>query len=193
MDAIKFQLKLFTEQAELKSDKLIPVFHSWIRDKKIGDELLIDVADYAHVADGPGVVLIGHQSDYYMDQADGKLGLLYSRKRGIDGTLSKRITDTLRRALVAAQALEQEPSLELAFKTDKLLLRIQDRLHAPNTEATRQAVEPALDDVLLEFFGHKPRIEQSGGDKDPFTLQIETGSSASITEILSSTVQGPQT
>ncbi|MBW1832016.1 MAG: hypothetical protein JRJ10_10020, partial [Deltaproteobacteria bacterium] len=72
MQATKFQVKLYARAGEIELGKLIPVFHEWIRAKKITDELLIDVADYAHVPQGPGVVLIGHQSDYYLDVADNR-------------------------------------------------------------------------------------------------------------------------
>ena len=43
---------------------------------------MIDVANYAHVPKGPGVALIGHGTDYFIDEGEGRLGLLYNRKRG---------------------------------------------------------------------------------------------------------------
>ncbi|MBW2212567.1 MAG: hypothetical protein JRG67_16300 [Deltaproteobacteria bacterium] len=106
MQATKFQVKLYTRAGDIELEKLIPVFHEWIRTKKISDELLIDVADYAHVPQGPGVVLIGHQSDYYLDVADNRPGLLYSRKRGFEGDFQAGIDDAFRRALNACQLLE---------------------------------------------------------------------------------------
>ena len=96
MHATKFQVKLYTRAGEIELEKLVPVFHEWIRVKKIPDELLIDVADYAHVPQGPGVVLIGHQSDYYLDVADKRPGLLYSRKRGFEGDFPGGIDDAFR-------------------------------------------------------------------------------------------------
>ena len=98
MQATKFQVKLYTRAGDIELEKLIPVFHEWIRAKKISDELLIDVADYAHVPQGPGVVLIGHQSDYYLDVADNRPGLLYSRKRGFEGDFQTGIDDAFRDA-----------------------------------------------------------------------------------------------
>ena len=139
MQATKFQVKLYTRAGDIELEKLVPVFHEWIRAKKISDELLIDVADYAHVPQGPGVVLIGHQSDYYLDVADNRPGLLYSRKRGFDGDFQAGIDDAFRRALGACQLLEEESSLGLQFATDEVLFRVKDRLSAPNGDATYDA------------------------------------------------------
>ena len=37
--------------------------------------------DYRHVHDGPDVMLTAHDAHYAMDMADGRMGLLYSRRR----------------------------------------------------------------------------------------------------------------
>ena len=68
---------------------VIPVFHSWIQDQ-IFAELLLDVADYRHVHHGPGLMLIGHEADYSLDQTDGVLGLRYNRKAPLPGTNLER-------------------------------------------------------------------------------------------------------
>ena len=69
---------------------------------------MIDVANYAHVPKGPGVVLIGHGSDYFIDEGEGRLGLLHSRKRGAPDA-GDRLADAFRRTLHAASLLEATP------------------------------------------------------------------------------------
>jgi len=55
MDAHKLQLKLFAEpQAGLALEAFIPVFHRWIKERVLTDDTLVDVANYAHVPEGPG-------------------------------------------------------------------------------------------------------------------------------------------
>ncbi len=184
MHATKFQVKLYTRAGEVELEKLIPVFHEWIRTKKIAGELLIDVADYAHVPQGPGVVLIGHQSDYYLDVADDRPGLLYSRKRGFDGSFEDAVKDAFRRALQACQELEAEGSLGLQFATDEVLFRVQDRLNAPNEDATYQAFEPALKQTASAFFGSEPALERLGGEREPFAVLIRTGANGSVADAL---------
>lgn len=184
MQATKFQVKLYASSGAIELDRLVPVFHAWIRDKKIPDELLIDVADYAHVPQGPGVVLIGHQSDYYLDVADDRPGLLYSRKRGFDGNFEAGIEDAFRRALTACQLLESEGNLDLEFATDEVLFRVQDRLNAPNEDATYEAYKPALEQASSAFFGGSPLLERLGSPREPFTVRIQTGGTGTVAEAL---------
>jgi hypothetical protein len=175
MQATKFQVKLYTSAGEIELEKLVPVFHEWIRAKKIPDELLIDVADYAHVPQGPGVVLIGHQSDYYLDVADNRPGLLYSRKRGFEGDFQAGVDDAFRRALQSCRLLEEESSLGFEFATDEVLFRVQDRLNAPNQNATYDTYKPALEQAASAFFGGTPSLERLGSESEPFAVRISTG------------------
>ncbi len=184
MEATKFQVKVYAKSGDIELEKLIPVFHEWIRAKKIPDELLIDVADYAHVPQGPGVVLIGHQSDYYLDVAEDRPGLLYSRKRGFDGDFQAGIDDAFRRALLACQMLEAESDLDFEFETSEVLFRVQDRLNAPNEEETYDAYEPALRKATSAFFGDSVSLERVGGPREAFSVRISTGAGGSVDEAL---------
>jgi len=184
MQASKFQVKLYARAGEIELHKLVPVFHDWIRVKKIPDELLIDVADYAHVPQGPGVVLIGHQSDYYLDVADDRPGLLYSRKRGFEGGFEESIEDAFRRALGACRLLEEESRLDFEFATDELLFRVPDRLSAPNENATYELFKPVLEKVASAFFGSTPTMERLGTAREPFSVQIRTGADATVADAL---------
>src|SRR4051812_29169568 len=131
----RLQLKLYLEPStHFEVEALIPVFHRFIREQLI-KELLIDVVDYSHVPDGPGVVLIGHAADYYVGALDGSYGLTYSLKRGT-ATPEARLEDSLRRLINAARVLEKESGLGLRFKTSELSLRLTDRLRAPNDDET---------------------------------------------------------
>ena len=98
-------VKWFCEDGtSLDVSRLIPVFHRWVRDKQV-EGLLIDVADYAHVPDGPGVMLIGHDVDYGLDASvGGNLGLLVVRKRVDSGDLAEALTETCRLAVSAMRA-----------------------------------------------------------------------------------------
>ena len=81
MESVKYDLKLFLQDSsQVNLEAFIPVFHDWIQHQRL-DELLIDVVDYRHVHDGPAVMLIAHDAHYAIDVADGRMGLLYSRRR----------------------------------------------------------------------------------------------------------------
>jgi len=87
MELQKVVVKFFAaDPASVKLDEFIPVFHRWIQ-KHAVDGMLIDVADYGHLPQGPGVVLVAHEADYFMDTMEGPLGLLYNRKASSSGRL----------------------------------------------------------------------------------------------------------
>ena len=80
----RISVKFFVSEPDaVHLPAFIPVFHRWIQDHAV-EGLLIDVADYKHVPEGPGILLIGHEGDYSIDMAKGRPGLLYSRKREWD-------------------------------------------------------------------------------------------------------------
>src|SRR6202023_2693932 len=95
---------------EFDLEPLIPIFHSWIQGQ-VCQELLLDVADYRHVDAGPGVVVIGHQANYSVDNTDNRLGVRYNRKGVLDGSNQDRLQQAGRAALTACKRLEAEPRL----------------------------------------------------------------------------------
>src|ERR1041384_4075108 len=81
MKSEKLQIKFFAKPGSpVELEGVVPVFHRFIREHAC-DELMIDVADYKHVKNGPGVVLVGDANDYYLDEGEGRPGLMFSRKR----------------------------------------------------------------------------------------------------------------
>jgi len=179
----RLQLKLYLEPSEhFELEALIPVFHRFIRDQVIKD-LLIDVVDYSHVPDGPGVVLIGHGADFYVGALDGSLGLVYSRKRGGPGP-EERLEDALRRLINAARLLEQEDSLKLRFKSNQLSLRLTDRLNAPNDDATFASARGEVQALFARVYGGEVAIERLPASKEPLSLRIQAASSPSLEALL---------
>jgi hypothetical protein len=139
---------------EVDLELLVPIFHCWIQNR-VTEELLLDVADYRHVEAGPGVVLIGHQANYSVDNTEQRLGVRYNRKAAFDGSNQDRLKQATRAALIACQRLEAEPSLQgaLRFNGRDIEISVNDRLLAPNDDATRQAVDEDLRAFFRELFG----------------------------------------
>lgn len=136
---------------------VVPVFHSWIQDQST-DELLLDVASYAHVKDGPGVILIGHEADYSLDLTDGRLGLRYNRKAVADGNNQSRLKEAISTALKALQKLQSDKRLENSIQFDgrNIELFINDRLLAPNNEQTQLAADAELRIFLNRLVTSEP-------------------------------------
>ena len=148
-------VKLLIKNSEgLDLEPLIPVFHSWIQGKVL-EELLLDVADYRHVPAGPGVVLIGHQANYSVDNTNERLGVRYNRKAEVDGGNQNALRQAMRASLIACQRLETEPRLEgkLRFNGQEIELFVNDRLLAPNGQATREAFDSDFQMFFEKLFG----------------------------------------
>ena len=88
-------VKVFAEPSpNFRLELAVQVFHSWIQKASLG-HLLIDVASYEHVDDGPGVLIIAHEGHYALDRAFGQLGMSFVRKREHPGTPAQRLSDGL--------------------------------------------------------------------------------------------------
>jgi hypothetical protein len=188
MEMQHVNVKLLVENpGNVDLEPLVPIFHCWIRDQ-VCEELLLDVADYRHVEAGPGVVLIGHQANYSVDNADGHLGIRYNRKAVVDGTNQDRLEQAGRAALAACQRLESEPTLngKLRFNGHELEVFVNDRLLAPNLETTRGAAEPDLRAFFQKLFGGSDfSLSYNNGDSRlPFSVSIRTSQPFSVSNLL---------
>ena len=155
LDANKVVLKLFLEnESSADLEQYIPVFHRVIREKLVPG-ILIDVADYRHVHQGPGVMLIGHETDFAMDEAEGHVGLRFNRKRGDSGGLEQSLRSGLTELLSLARLLEQAPELDgaQAFSTSDLYFGVNDRLLAPNSPETFESCESVIRDIAVDLSG----------------------------------------
>src|ERR1700737_5251256 len=143
MEMQHLNVKLLVRNPEgVDLEPLIPVFHGWIQNQ-VGEGLLLDVADYRHVDAGPGVVLIGHEGNFSVDNTDNRLGVRYNRKAALDGSNQDRLKQAARAALTACQRLEAESRMggNLRFNGQEMEMFVNDRLLPPNAEATRQAFQ----------------------------------------------------
>jgi hypothetical protein len=188
MNAMRLNLKLFpTADSGLEPRALVPVFHGWIQRRAIDNELLIDVADYTHVVDGPGVMLIGHEGHYAYERLQGKPGFSYSLRRAeIADGFEPALRYAMRQLLTATSLLEAEESLagKLRFDTGRLQVQINDRLRAPNEARTWTALEPEARRVLGALFDSGVQIEPAAPGLSLFTLSVRAQASLSERELL---------
>lgn len=177
---------LASDPAGVDLEPLIPIFHGWIRDR-VFEELLLDVADYRHVPEGPGVMVIGHQANYSVDNSDNRLGVRYNRKAVLEGTNQDRLRQAARAALTAFQRLETEPALsgKLRFGGRELELLINDRALAPNNDSTRAAAQPEFHAFFGKLFqGADYALTHETEPRRPFTVRVKTSKSFSVAELV---------
>lgn len=176
MNATKISLKLYARGALPEASLFVATFHDLVR-RREPNELMIDVVDYGHVHEGPAVLFVGHESDYAVDHGEGRAGLVYQRKRAPtpgDGSFAAHLGDALRRAIGFAARLEKEPALAgLRFGADEILLRIADRLHAPNEEATFTALQPDLRGAAERLWGGAKVTYEPGDGRGMFAARLQ--------------------
>ena len=117
--------------APVELHPFIGLFHRFIQEAAVPG-LLIDVADYAHVPEGPGVLLVGHDVDYGLDLAGGRAGLLTTRKRLEGAPLAASLRSALEWGLRTVEAIESAASTVLRIDPRAVTIQVVDRLAGPN-------------------------------------------------------------
>ncbi|HEY2933541.1 MAG TPA: hypothetical protein VGK99_17510 [Acidobacteriota bacterium] len=181
-------IKFFVRKPELVNlEDFLSVFTQWIQQQAC-EGLLVDVADYRHVPAGPGVVLIGDEANYSMDCAGNRLGLLYNQKSSIDGSIQDRISRTVRSALLACRRLEEDPLLQgkLSFLGEEILLLVNDRLLAPNTEQTFLRLAPEVRSFFAELFDESDfTLSRDPDPRARFNILVKAAGRLEVSRLLS--------
>jgi hypothetical protein len=188
MDSYKLAVKFpFQNPSAIKAEEFVPVFHRWIQGQALPGHQLIDVADYAHVHEGPGIVLVAHEANLHADQGRGQFGLLYRRKQPTGGSFRGRLRATFSHALEAAALLGQDPALagRANIRTDEGSFLIFDRLLAPNSNATFKSVRSDLESFLKGLYG-LPSIDLIFTERpeELFEMSIKTSQSVPVSTLL---------
>ena len=168
-------VKVFVEDQEaFDRARMIEVFHRWIQEDRLPGTL-VDVHDYTHVPEGPGVLLVAHEWHLRTDEAGGRIGFEYELKREGSGTLAERVREAIASVLEAALALEQDTAEDnpVRFATREMVFRFTDRLAVPATEAAFEEITPELENVLAGLYGEVPiEFERVGHTRGPLTLHM---------------------
>ena len=183
MNVQHLNIKLYLENPEtVNLADYAAVFNSWIEEQRL-EELLIDVADYLHVHNGPGIMLIGYEADYSLDNRAGRLGLLYNRKAQLDGTTQEKLAQAGRAALTAAQILEQENGLK--FSGSEVQVIVNDRLLVPNTAETFDALRPEFQTFFNRLYNEADyRLTQPNDPRERFTVNVTADSNFDVDTLL---------
>ena len=78
----------------------MPIFNEWIRERALGDLVMLDEADYAHIPESPGIMLICREVTFSMDRTDERFGLLALRARS-NGRAEPNTGSSLSRPVIA--------------------------------------------------------------------------------------------
>lgn len=140
--------------AALRLDPILAIFGRWRADTSYPAEW-VDLADYAHMAGGAGIVLVGKAANFSFDMGGAGPGILYVTKKGLHGALEDRLCTALRNGFELTAALVAEPEfpLDVHLRSGSLDLSFNDRLETPNVESTDRLLRPVVARVLDGLLG----------------------------------------
>ena len=177
MDLYRLGIKFFSVAGQpIEPTEFIPIFHEWIQKQTIDNHLLIDVHNYSHIHDGPGILLVAHEGNFSTETADDRMGLLYYRKQPI-----QMFTEIIKPAVQGYRLLEDDPRLRgrLRFRSDEVLIVANDRLLVPNNDETFSALEPRVSAALNQVLGKSFKLSRISDDpKERLSVRAQTREAA---------------
>lgn len=175
MEPHRISVKLYLEDpSALDPESVVPAFHRFIREDAVGG-IPIDVARYAHVVNGPGVLIVGHQLDFAIDLAGGRPGISVTRKRDAHGGLAEQVRGLTAWAARLSLLLQDDDAVGGAARvgTGEVLVTVLDRYEAPNDDETLARAEPALREALEGVSGGTVEgVERIGTHREPFAALV---------------------
>ena len=161
--------------ATISLDPFLSIFSRWRTDAE-DPARWVDLADYAHMPRGPGIVLIGHVCNFSFDLGAPAPGLLYSRKQELYGSNEDRLHSVLRAAAEMSRRLLGEPEFPAGIhvRPGSLEIRFQDRLETPNNDSADRLLRPAVNAVFDRLLGrgaYQARREPDPGKLYGFSIE----------------------
>lgn len=149
------------QDRDIDADAVVAAFHRWIREDILDEQLLIDVGDYRHVWNGPGVVLACHRGLLSFGAHGGRPGLRFERKGASRAEADTLFRSALRTVGAACLLLSDEEGLRdvLSFDAGRVEVRIEDRLRAPRRTSTLVRLRERVEPTVATLFAGASRID----------------------------------
>lgn len=186
MNSSRINFKVFMDQgAEVPTETWFEVFNTWIPAPE--NDVLVDVADYRHVKNGPHTILVGHFANYALDTTEGRFGFLYARKRGLNGSLSGNLEEVITSGLRACKRLDEDDTLsgKVRFNGESIQIALTDRTDVDNNDQSFEALKGELTPILDRLYpGADYEISGTEDSRKALTANIKVSGSFSPTQLL---------
>ena len=165
-------------------DRLIAVFGRWRLED--GEEI-VDLQDYSHVPNGPGIVLVSKRWVLSVDYGAGRPGFLLSNRKGLEGSTAERLAAATKLALAKCQRLLDEAEMDgvAPASSKSVTVALNDRLHYPPTDATDAELAPAMQSLAGGLFGQDGNVERTDVGDGRLTYVISAATDVSIADLQS--------
>lgn len=192
MELERFCLKFFARPDTNVDDEIfITIFHDWIRYQKLSG-VLLDVADYRHVPDGPGVMLITHHINFAMDRLDGRFGLFAQQKLNQADNRRDQILALVRATIAFGALLESDWRVKknLSLEGGQFHLMSNDRLRLPNTDSAYHNILSDLEvAATIVYPGRDVSIARVENDpRERLTAVVDADVSINMKELMAAVI-----
>ena len=186
MELQKIEIKFFAVEREpVPLTAFIDLFHGWIQ---ASDGVYHDVADYSHMHQGPGIVLVAPDFHVSVDETGGRRGFLFSQKARLGGSNQERLPRVFQSALEYCRRLQAEPALQgkIEFRFDEFEIVLNDRLLAPNGDESYRAFKAEIEPFVSRLFGGAPvSLQQESDARRRVRMRIQAMAPVDIAALLS--------
>tara|TARA_B100000029_G_C17366737_1_gene884626 strand:- start:88 stop:669 length:582 start_codon:yes stop_codon:yes gene_type:complete len=176
MELYKFGIKFFTEpELNIQVNEFIPEFHHWIQTDAVQNHLLIDVVDYSHISDGPGIMLIAHEGQFSFDLESELPGFMYQRRTEIEGDFSQRLASVFSTTAKAVRQLERNSlGKTLQFKSNEFRFIANDRLAAENSDEKQNLYKESVHTFIQrKFQGSKIEMDNFSSKYERLAFNVK--------------------
>ena len=155
----KFGLKRKIKSIQTDIESFVPLFHNWIQEDRIPNHIMVDVANYKHIPDGPGIMLIAHEGHFSLDFEDNDLGLLYMRKTPLGDNISETLSSIQQILDFAVELIKIDSAIgEKIEFSDEYQLVSNDRFEFPNDPESEKKLLQAASEVFNDAILSVPTI-----------------------------------
>ena len=154
-DLQRIDLKALLDVAEgTKYEPILTVFDRWRQETDAPSDW-VDLADYAHMRQGPAVIMAGKREHLAIDTNEPGPGVLVQTRKDLSGDVSERFLEAFRRHLALSTRLTSEPEWPsgIQVRGGDWVVAVNDRLGFPNSEETDEQLRAGMTAALDRLFG----------------------------------------
>ena len=147
----KFGLKRKIKSLQTDIGSFVAFFHNWIQEDRIPNHIMVDVVDYKHIPDGPGIMLIAHEGYFSLDFEDNELGLLYMRKTQLGDNVAETISAIQQILDFAVELIKINSAIgEKIEFSDEYQILSNNRFEFPNNAESEKKLLQAATGVFTD-------------------------------------------
>lgn len=173
-DLQRIDLKVFLDAPDGASyDPILTTFDRWRKETDAPQDW-VDLADYAHMKQGPAVMMAGKRDNFLVDTNEPGPGVVVQTRKDLSGSLEDRFSEAFRRHFELAQRLTSEAEWPsgLSVRGGDWQIAINDRLGFPNNDATDAELRSAVTAVLDKLFPDGYNLERESNPQSRFGYRV---------------------